>query len=284
MVYQVTFSYSSDLSQVNLAVSFDSSPSDTLPMFVFIKGALSGIVPGVIAVSSQEEVPVEIGVVQLNRSPLYTFKFGQEALKNRKVEVVTTNIGSASDLKAKFLTLHKDIVKTVELVSIKDNLYSIKLPTTAYLEIAKFKNDNKEFGALPVKKAEDYGYSPHLVYDKVDEKTIYMGNVDSWSGANMIALTTGGIGYKSEKQKWTINSNPPGADIYTDAYLAPVGKTKSTVDIVKSISSYVILKMDGYTQCIIQMDEYRQCTPRDCTKNEGGDGSVSLTCNLKKVQ
>jgi hypothetical protein len=253
-------------------------------MFVFIKGILSGIAPGVIALPSQQEVPVEIGVAQLNNSPLYTFKFGQEALKNRKVEVVTTNIGPVSAFKTKVLTLYKDIVKTVELVRVKDNLYSIKLPSTPYLEVTEFENDNKEFGALPVKKADDYGYSSHLIYDKVDDKTVSMGSFDRWSGANMIAFTTGGIGYKSEKQKWTINSNPPGADIYTDAYIGPVGKTTSTVDIVRSTSSWVILRIEGYTQCIIQMDEYRQCTPKDCTKNEGTDGSVSLTCNLTKVQ
>jgi hypothetical protein len=221
---QAALAQTSDLRQVKLAMSFDSSPPNTPPMFVFIKGILSGIAPGVIALPSQQEVPVEIGVAQLNNSPLYTFKFGQEALKNRKVEVVTTNIGPVSAFKTKVLTLHKDIVKTVELVRVKDNLYAIKLPSTPYLEITEFENDNKEFGALPVKKANDYGYSSHLIYDKVDDKTVSMGNFDRWSGANMIAFTTGGIGYKSEKQKWTINSNPPGADIYTDAYIGPVGK------------------------------------------------------------
>jgi hypothetical protein len=139
-------------------------------MFVFIKGILSGIAPGVIALPSQQEVPVEIGVAQLNNSPLYTFKFGQEALKNRKVEVVTTNIGPVSAFKTKVLTLYKDIVKTVELVRVKDNLYSIKLPSTPYLEVTEFENDNKEFGALPVKKADDYGYSSHLYMTKLMTK------------------------------------------------------------------------------------------------------------------
>jgi hypothetical protein len=278
--------FAQDLSvgQVDLSIGVESDPSEALPMFVFIKGRLSGMVPGIIMMPSQVSVPVEIGIAQLNRSPLYSFNFGPEVLKAKKVDIVTTNIDPISDSKNNFLTLHKDLVETVKLTKIHDNVYGLTLPSTAYLAIEKFKGESKEFGVFPVKKAEDYGLSSHLIYDKSDQKIVSLGTSDSWSGTNVIAFVPGGIGYVSEKQKWTIVSKPEGADIYTDAHPGySAGKTNSTVEVTKSISSYALLKMKGYQQCVIQMDGYQQCTERDCIKDEDTDGSVTFTCNLTKA-
>ena len=278
-----TIAQNLDNDGVNLLIGFESKPSDNLPMFVFVKGKLSGIAPGIITLPSQETVPVEIGVAQLNQSPLYSFTFDSSVLKAKKLNVVITNIGSTFDFKA--VILNKDAIKTLPLVRIRNNVYAITLPSASYLKIENFQNDHKIVEALPVKKAEDYGFSSHLIYDKSEQGVVPLGSSSSWSGTNMIVFSRGGIGYFPERQKWTIQSKPEGADIYTDSHPGrPVGKTNSTVEVTEFISSYAILKMDGYQQCVIHMDDYQQCTEKDCSRSEGVDGSVTFTCTLKKIQ
>ena len=272
-------------SQVYLSIGVGDKISEAVPMFVFIKGRLSGLIPGIITLPTQDSAPVEIGIAQLSRSPLYSFDFAPEVLKTKKLNVVTTDIDPVSSFKANFFILHRDTVKTVELRTIHDNLYELRLPSTPYVAIEKIEGKNDKFEALPVKKAEDYGSSLHVIYDKNDGRSVSMGDSNRWSGTNTIAFANGGIGYIDQIQKWMIQSKPEGADIYTDTHPGhSVGKTNSTVEVTKSISSYALLKMDGYQQCVIQMDGYQQCTEKDCDKEEGNDGTVTFTCNLKKVQ
>jgi hypothetical protein len=277
------------VSQVDISIKVESNPFDSLSMFVFVKGKLSGIAPGIIALPSQESVPVEIGIAQLDESPLYSFNFGPEALKANKLDVVIANIDPISLAEKNFLILHKDAVKSLDLTKINDGVYELKLPGAAPLTVARSAGKNNIFVGVSVKKADDYGLSSHLVYNEGERKAVSMGNSDNWSGTNTVAFSTGAIGnglsYVPERQKWTIQSAPEGADIYTDTHPGrSVGKTNSTVDVTESISSYALLKMDGYQQCVIQMNGYQQCTEKDCRKDESTDGSVTYVCNLKKVQ
>jgi hypothetical protein len=69
MAPQTIFAQKSSDSQVYLSIEIEGNPLDTLPMFVFVRGKLSGIVPGIISLPSEGSATVEIGVAQLNQSP-----------------------------------------------------------------------------------------------------------------------------------------------------------------------------------------------------------------------
>jgi hypothetical protein len=285
MTPQTVFAQKSSDSQVYLSIEIEGNPLDTLPMFVFVRGKLSGIVPGIIALPSEGSATVEIGVAQLNQSPLYSFNFSPEVLNTHKLDIITANIDQISVAEKNFLILHKDFVKSIELTRIVDKVYGLKLPGIAPLLVTKYKEKSDVFADVSVKKADDYGLSSHLIYNESEQKAVSMGSADNWSGTNTIAFATGGIGYISERQKWTIQSQPPGAEIYTETNPGrSEGKTNSTIEVTKSISSYAILKMNGYEQCVIHMNEYQQCTEKDCSKDESADGSVTFTCTLKKVR
>ena len=75
-----------------------------------------------------------------------------------------------------------------------------------------------------------------------------------------------------------------GGRFYTNTQPQSVAKTDSTVEVISSISSYAILKMDGYQQCVIQMDGYQQCTQNDCNRTEDDNGVVVFTCRLRKMR
>jgi len=77
-------------------------------------------------------------------------------------------------------------------------------------------------------------------------------------------------GYDLPTEQWTIISKPTGAIIYTE--VGAQGSTTSTVSIAKTSSSFVVLKKDGF----------RQCLSKECQRQNTSQG-VTLICELKKA-
>ena len=268
---------------VDWSIQIDDNSTLFSPVFIYVKGELSGILPGIVSVSSVENVPIEIGIEGIKTTPLYSFTFGPDALKNNKVEASITNISKKPDI----ISLQPDTKKTLKIDQ-ENGIYVIKLPTDALSSLGKgYQHErNGTIGTpyeiiLPVEKQDDYGDSKHITYDKQDHKIISLDSTDKWSGAEMTGYREGLARQASpDKQQWTITSVPPGAEISTEAGV--VGNTASTIEVIKSISSFAILNMKGYRECVILMDDRQQGSERECRRSMSSDGSLSFVCKLKK--
>jgi hypothetical protein len=268
---------------VDLSIQIDDNSTLFSPVFIYVKGELSGILPGIVSVPSVENVPIEIGIEGIKTTPWYSFTFGPDALKNNKVEASITNISKQLDI----ISLQPDTKKMIKITQ-ENGIYVIKLPTDALSSLGKDSKQgrNGTIGTpyeiiLPVEKGKDYGDSKHITYDKQDHKIISLDSVDKWSGAVMAGYREGLARLASpDKQQWTITSVPPGAEISTEAGV--VGNTASTIEVVKSISSFAILNMKGYRECVILMDDHQQGSERECRRITLLDGSLSFVCKLKK--
>jgi hypothetical protein len=265
---------------VQLMISPQNADAASPPAFVFVKGQLSGVVPGVVFLSADESAPIEIGLAQFKFSPLYSFEFGPDAIKRSAINLITTNYKLDEDKKIVFLD--PNTTKTLTLNKISDNSYSIVLPAPensipdAFKEFwTKGDNHFKYIDAnIPVKSSDDYTKgSLHLSYNASVEanKTVLLQNPADWSGAHYASFS--GVlfdPFRTDSEKWTITSKPEGATIFTAD--GDRGKTNSTISIAKSLSSYIILQMTGYLQCV----------QSDCNRSEPSPGSILLQCDLKK--
>jgi hypothetical protein len=266
---------------VQLMIGPQNERAASPPAFVFVKGRLSGVVPGVVFLSADESAPIEIGLAQFKFSPLYSFEFGPDAIKRGTITLITTNYKLDEDKKIVFL--NPNTTKTLTLNKISDNSYSIILPASENNISNTFKEfwtkgDNHFKNAdadIPVKSSDNYtNNSLHLSYNANVEanKTVLLQNPADWSGAHYASFP--GVlfdPFRTDSQKWTITSNPEGATIFTAD--GDRGKTNSTISITKSLSSYIILQMTGYLQCV----------QTDCNRSELSPGSILLKCDLKKT-
>jgi hypothetical protein len=276
-VLQPGLAQSSSL-QINLSIDFESKTVDGPSRFVFIKGALAGVAPGIVTLPSNDSVPVEIGIEQLKFGPLYSFEFGPNELKEQQIDLISTSVSAGAathDEKSKLFVLNPNTKLSITLTKKTNNSYSVILPDVSYREIDKYINLKKsdadnygDFVELPLKTADNYSTKfPHLSYDKAEQKTVFLEGSAKWSGAYVGFFDP----FHPETEKWTIVSNPNGATIFTSS--GQKGITTSIVDMPKSVSSFVVLQMTGY----------RQCVEQDCEKSETMSRSVTLKCDLKKL-
>jgi hypothetical protein len=109
-----------------LAISLQDGNANVPPNFIFVRGQLSGLVPGAVFLSADETVPVEIGVAQFKFSPLYSFEFGPDAIKNGTVTAVLTKYDLNKEKGLVFLG--PNTTKKLTLEKIGSTAYYIKLP------------------------------------------------------------------------------------------------------------------------------------------------------------
>jgi hypothetical protein len=133
--------------------------------------------------------------------------------------------------------------------------------------------DRNWFGTVP--KSQDASTKSgldHVSFDKSKDHTVSLAyKVDqAWSGA--LATLSGVLnGYDLPTEQWTIVSKPTGASIYTEA--GPQGSTTSTISVARTSSGFVVLKKDGYQQCM----------STNCDRQNTAQG-VTLICQLKKTR
>jgi hypothetical protein len=269
---------------VQLMISLQNQNASGPPAFVFVKGQLSGVVPGVVFLSADESVPIEIGLAQFKFSPLYSFEFGPDVIKRGTITVVATNYNL--DRNKCIVIVKPNTIKTLTLNKLTGNYYSVRLPIFDGDSSGSFKefwakvqdkgiNSINHAGAnIPVDFSDDYTRSAlHLSYNAHIEsnKTVLLKNPADWSGARYVGFSGGLFDpFYADTEKWTIVSTPEGATIFTAE--GDRGKTNSTVSITKSLSSYVVLQLDGY----------QQCAQTECVRSEPSPGEITLKCDLKK--
>lgn len=279
----------SENNEVGLTIHMESGTAKEPPAFVFVKGQLAGVAPGIVFLPANELVPIEIGLAQFKFSPLYSFEFGPDIVKSGAVTLISTNYTLDKGIGS--VILSPNTTKKITIDALNSNSYSITLPERPRdhgKEIQDFWSVDdkslrpKETG-IPVKTSETYTSSAlHLSYKKsvgdVD-KTVLLDNPSDWSGARFVEYpgglfdpySHGILNPYSISDKWTIISSPEGATIFTAD--GQQGKTNSTVNITKSLSAFVVLELDGY----------QQCSEAECDKTEPAAGSIMLRCNLKKA-
>jgi hypothetical protein len=269
---------------LQLTIGFDEPIPERPTPFVFVQGELAGVVPGSIAIPNRpDKVTVEIGIAQLSPTPIYSFAVSPKTFAESTVEVTMSafEFGVAKGEGVwSGLALEPNTRKSVKLEKMQPEGYSISLPAQPFQGLAKyFASRTSElpkgrtwFGT--VTKAQNASVATgvdHFSFDKTDNRPVLLANKSdqTWSGAQ---TTWSGVlnGYDLPTEQWTIISKPTGAMIYTEA--GAQGTTTTTISIAKTGSAFVVLKKDGY----------RQCIAKDCDRQASG-GSVTLTCQLKRT-
>jgi hypothetical protein len=265
---------------LELTVSFDEQIPEHPAPLVFVKGELAGIAPGTVMVPKGLEA-IEIGIAQLSPSPLYSFTLGPKETAEHVTEVVMSTFEFGASKDHGFwsgLLLNPNIRKSIKLEETKPGSYSMVLPAQPFQSISKYwaarsaeLSQRDWFGTVSSanNNSDKSGYS-HFGYGKHEGQIVAQNDMSggAWSGA--IAKMSGLFeGYDLPTENWTIISNPSGATIYTDG--GHQGSTTSTIRIAKTGSMFIVLKKDGYQQCLL----------KDCQKSDT-KGGVMLTCDLKK--
>jgi hypothetical protein len=264
---------------VRLTIGIEGGSSNGAQPFVFAEGKLAGIIPGTVSLPINETVPIEIGIAQFKFSPLYSFKFGLEAVKTGSVTLVTTNY--IMDKATGSIILKPNTTKKLAIRKLRSNDYSVTLPQLprGAQEIRELWNKVDESGnkidaGITIKASPEYASNAlHLGYKESGEfdKTLPLKNPSDWSGGHLVEYSGGLFDpFHAILEKWTIVSSPEGALIYSAD--GKQGATNATVSVSKSLSSFIILRLDGY----------RQCSEAECDKTETVSGSVTLRCALKK--
>jgi hypothetical protein len=269
---------------IDLSIDFGKSTRSGPPNFVFINGRLSGVVPGIFALRSNETVPIEVGVAQLTYTPLYSFEFGPNQLENRTATVIETNLNTSIGGK---VTLSPNTASSIPVMKLSGNSYALKLPDSRIdpnSELESYFNLQRRVNVpvsaeIPIQKSMAYPDSEfakgnfHVTQDKNTHETVFSTQPKQWSGARITNYNLGILHnpYKPETEKWTVESTPDGASIITSE--GEKGMTNSTIDVNRSLSEYVIVKKEGYMQC----------PEEECQKRETASGSITLTCVLKSL-
>lgn len=263
-------------------IKFDKAVWEGPTPFVYVKGELSGAMPGTVTVPLEAKgVPVEIGLPLLRETPLFSFVLSPNELINLHTRVVLSSftIGTAeTDAVWSALKLAPNQFAISEIKKEASNLYTIELPAGPYNAVSGFWDLNK----IDSDSAEWVSNIPqsnnksvsnevyHITFNRnTNSSDILRGEVGgskvAWSGA----FRKSKVGKFVPKRDWIIRSSPPGADVRTMHGQVP-GTTEVVVeDVPISEERFIVVRKDGHIDC----------KQSECGKTETSK-TVKLNCNL----
>lgn len=260
-----------DLKTITFKFDIPAVAEGGLFPLIYVKGELAGIVPGTVEIPSDAEgAAVEIGVSALVQ-PLYSLVLGPAEFSELSADLVIANVELELEIQPDktvedTLKFQPNLKRKINIDRQPDEHYELTLPIEPYLKITGLLQRHKrdEIGQLATFD-ETAGGASHVVFNAATNTTTQLAQGVSWSGAQVAF----GKAIFPE-QNWIINSDPPGADVFTDTDWAGRTRVEKRFDI--SSHFFVLLKMEGYVDC----------PDRKCKRNQIGD-NVELNCKLKRL-
>ena len=280
-----TLAESEGSDHITLHVEIDKPGVTGFLPLVYVNRELRGMVPGSFDVPVNESgAIIEIGVAQIERYPLYSFKISQDNIKSGKFKLSYKS--AYYEVRRNFI--FSNIIKIPEnetaiLSLIKTKFgYTVSLPREPYVPLVSHWL-SPYWRALYLDHLE--GVRFHDRFSNVILKAIRppMGNVVAseveWSGAEIFkAFFMPNI----EKIEWVVESNPSEAIVH-GLYGEEWGTTKvKNVNLPDTSKAAVFIKKSGYKRCYSKNSNQCNCTKKRINFLEGEmvDPYIHLKCEL----